>query len=810
SKLSDTHGKQQKETESPTNKSGGEPTGNNFLLLILTREDLHRMYPEFVHSVPTTKMKERNTHEGLICFYQVLKCVGDSNWIEDPNVRDKFKYENVENIPMDELDCINRTAKERFSSMDEDEPKECSSRSSTRSNSSASSRCVSIDKRSNEQGSEWRYSSCASPHTPTSVLPESPRFGERGSYSPPRLWDLRAQALEKLSPMDWKRLSFQMVLQNNLQNQKSNEGPRENGKNTRNGKEEVKSEENIVKETTPMITNLDDKEANQLLPSKLELKSNDNQDKLSSPRQVQLESKEAISTPSSPSTPPILMSSFPPIKHLHSPPPQPPPPPPPSSPLSSPPSNQIAPSPPPPPQIELRPPPPPPPPLVSDGPPLLSSLSKSTMPPPPPPPPPSSVLTPPPPQSPSAKASPPPPPPPPPPSSPSATNPPPPPSIEKATPPPPPPSQKATPLPPQPSSEKATPPPPPPVVKTTPPPPPPPSAKTTPPPPPPPSGVTQPPPPPQLSSNGGSPAPPPPMPGKGGGPPPPPPGGGRIVRAKNTTKLKRSSHMGNLYRLLRGKVEGSCLTGKTSQAKKGGGGSNASASAGGGQSMADALAEMTKRSSYFQQIEEDIEKHGKSIKEMQVTLASFQNKDMNELLEFYQQVESKLEVLTDESQVFARFEGFPIKKLEALRMAAALYKKLDAILADLHNWKIESPLAQLLDRVEKYFNKIKGELEALERTKDEEAKKFQSHKILFDFQILVKIKEAMERREAKASTNAQNWAKAGGQKKVCAKMLWKAFQFAFKVYSFAGGQDERADNLTRELAQEIEKDPMQD
>ncbi|KAL2931956.1 hypothetical protein RDABS01_037366 [Bienertia sinuspersici] len=206
--------------------------------------------------------------------------------------------------------------------------------------------------------------------------------------------------------------------------------------------------------------------------------------------------------------------------------------------------------------------------------------------------------------------------------------------------------------------------------------------------------------------------------------------------------------------------------------------------------MADALAEMTKRSSYFQQIEEDIEKHGKSIKEMQVTLASFQNKDMNELLEFYQQVESKLEVLTDESQ--------------------ALYKKLDAILADLHNWKIESPLAQLLDRVEKYFNKIKGELEALERTKDEEAKKFQSHKILFDFQILVKIKEAMERREAKASTNAQNWAKAGGQKKVCAKMLWKAFQFAFKVYSFAGGQDERADNLTRELAQEIEKDPMQD
>lgn len=50
--------------------------------------------------------------------------------------------------------------------------------------------------------------------------------------------------------------------------------------------------------------------------------------------------------------------------------------------------------------------------------------------------------------------------------------------------------------------------------------------------------------------------------------------------------------MGNLYRLLKGKVEGSSLTGKSSQGKKGGGGNGGG---GGGQSMADALAEMTKR-----------------------------------------------------------------------------------------------------------------------------------------------------------------------------------------------------------------------
>lgn len=51
--------------------------------------------------------------------------------------------------------------------------------------------------------------------------------------------------------------------------------------------------------------------------------------------------------------------------------------------------------------------------------------------------------------------------------------------------------------------------------------------------------------------------------------------------------------MGNLYRLLKKKLEGASLTVKSSQGKKGGG--NNGSSAGGGQSMADALAEMTKR-----------------------------------------------------------------------------------------------------------------------------------------------------------------------------------------------------------------------
>jgi len=119
------------------------------------------------------------------------------------------------------------------------------------------------------------------------------------------------------------------------------------------------------------------------------------------------------------------------------------------------------------------------------------------------------------------------------------------------------------------------------------------------PPPPPPSlGLGSiPVPPPPLSMKPGSspaPAPPPPMPrGNGAAAPPPPPlGAGRSLKPRATTKLKRSTQLGNLYRTLKGKVEGSSLKGKSS------GGRNTAVGArntGGKQGMADALAEMTKR-----------------------------------------------------------------------------------------------------------------------------------------------------------------------------------------------------------------------
>ncbi|KVH97004.1 hypothetical protein Ccrd_000900 [Cynara cardunculus var. scolymus] len=236
--------------------------------------------------------------------------------------------------------------------------------------------------------------------------------------------------------------------------------------------------------------------------------------------------------------------------------------------------------------------------------------------------------------------------------------------------------------------------------------------------------------------------------------------------------------------------------------------------------MADALADMTKRSSYFIQIEDDVKNYTNSIKEVKTALSSFQTSDMAELIKFHQYVESHIEKLFDESQVPIRFEDFPSKKLEGLRMAATLYAKLDAIATTLQNRKIECQVNQLIDKVDKYFNKIKEELDTLDRTKDDELKKFRSQNIHFDFGILVRIKELMvevssncmelafeETREQRAKEHEESAMNGYGKKMGLGKILWRVFQFAFRVYTFAGGQDDRADNLTREIAHEIQTEP---
>ncbi|CAG7867265.1 unnamed protein product, partial [Brassica rapa] len=302
-----------------------------------------------------------------------------------------------------------------------------------------------------------------------------------------------------------------------------------------------------------------------------------------------------------------------------------------------------------------------------------------------------------------------------------------------------------------------------------------------------------------------TPLPPPPLlkaPGKGSGSPPPPPP--RLGAKKATGKLKRSTKLGELYRFLKAKIEG-----KDPKPRSRGVGGGGSKGVGGKQGMADALAEIAKKSPYFQQIEADVKMYMKAINELKAEISSFKSKDMTELQRFHLYIESVLEKLTDERQVLARCEGFPEDKLDAIRMASALHSKLQGMINELKNWKIESPANLLFDKTE-------------HQIKAEDEKTFKRHNIPFDFSILTRIKESMvdissgcielalkEKREAKIASHTADSRKAKSsmiKNKTLgfAKTLWKAFHFAYKVYIFAGGHDDRADKLTRELGSEIE------
>ncbi|XP_062150292.1 uncharacterized protein At4g04980-like isoform X2 [Alnus glutinosa] len=182
-------------------------------------------------------------------------------------------------------------------------------------------------------------------------------------------------------------------------------------------------------------------------------------------------------------------------------------------------------------------------------------------------------------------------------------------------------------------------------------------------------------PPPMMPSKGPAPSPPTPMPlQKRPAPPPPPPLGATksLHRKSATTKLKRSVKMINLFRNLKRNVEGSSLLVNSADVYRerrapAGTRTQIGGATGWKQGLAASLAELTKRSSYFQQIEEDARKHEKSIMELKIAIRSFQAKDMVKLLKFQRSVESFLGGLTDETQVLAKYEDFPTKKLEALR-----------------------------------------------------------------------------------------------------------------------------------------------
>ncbi|KFK32235.1 hypothetical protein AALP_AA6G215200 [Arabis alpina] len=666
-----------------------------------TMKDLQKLSPEIVTINKSFEMEGAEMDKMLIFFYEDLRAIGDS-WIMDSDWIFRSKYKNsgvgknksdrlVEHV-LAALDGLIKMTKERFGMMDieSDGRKSFTSKGVASTPRRSFTRSVSY--------SESNNSFYPSPFTPRSVLPGSMMMNSNSTS--PSLWNLRAQALDKLSPVDLKRFAMQILSNRDSETDLDLKSGIDEEKEEceKLSEEEEEDHDSSVSETEHKLETEHHSECSETEHHETETEHPSETEDHSEGYETEHHEIETEHHSGSNKTESSQVED---VSMTPSPPPPPPPPPRWQQPI------KIS--------------------MISSKATLLSQ--------PPPPPPPSS-----------------------------------------------------------PQPEPNTPPPPPPPSKTQ------------------ECNNFCPFPKPQSINGDNSPK----MPT-----PPAPPGSGKSLRAKKaTSKLRRSAQIANLYWVLKGKLEGRGVEGKSSKGQKNV--PEKSPVKGARSGMADALAEMTKRSSYFQQIEEDVQKYAKSIEELKSLIQSFQTKDMKELLEFHSKVESVLEKLTDETQVLARFEGFPEKKLEAIRTAGALYKKLDGILTELKNWKIEPPINDLLDKIERYFNKVKGEIETVDRTKDEEAKLFQRYNINIDFEVLVQVKETMvdvssncmelalkERREANEEAKNYEESKVNNIKAERSKRLWRAFQFAFKVYTFAGGHDERADTLTRQLAHEIQTDPDQ-
>ncbi|GAQ86624.1 hypothetical protein KFL_003000170 [Klebsormidium nitens] len=238
--------------------------------------------------------------------------------------------------------------------------------------------------------------------------------------------------------------------------------------------------------------------------------------------------------------------------------------------------------------------------------------------------------------------------------------------------------------------------------------------------------------------------------------------------------------------------------------------------------MAEMLGEITKRSAYFQQIAADVKQHAAAIEQAKAAIETFQTADMDALLAFRTSVENALESLTDESQVLARFEGFPSRKLETIRMAASLHSRLAGTAKDLEQWKVAGGAYEELERAIKYFDKMKKEVEACERTQDEDGRRFAASKISFDWTTITRVKEAavglsgrlleitlQESRRLRQTVDFESEPSPADVSKVRQQVhtIWAAFQFAFRVYNFAGGQDEKGEQLAEAMAEEIEAYP---
>lgn len=239
-----------------------------------------------------------------------------------------------------------------------------------------------------------------------------------------------------------------------------------------------------------------------------------------------------------------------------------------------------------------------------------------------------------------------------------------------------------------------------------------------------------------------------------------------------------------------------------------------------------AVAELMARSPHLRQIEEDVREHGAKLHALGQRLAVLRTADMAELKAFRAALEAELEPLEDEGRVLSLLEGWPIQKLEALRLAAATSDRLETCVRDLAEWKAPERLD--CAAASKLFDSVRALVEAMERARTTDEERFQQAGFTFDYGALGRVKEAAVQfsanvleaaitasREQRQALNAADGAAvplegaplARGRRLL--RDVRSAFDLSYRVYTFAGGTNERAEALALEAVAEVDAWPQE-
>jgi len=228
------------------------------------------------------------------------------------------------------------------------------------------------------------------------------------------------------------------------------------------------------------------------------------------------------------------------------------------------------------------------------------------------------------------------------------------------------------------------------------------------------------------------------------------------------------------------------------------------------------MAEFIGRSKYFMQIQTELEQYSDLLADLKTRISIFTAKDTPSLIEMYKHVDDALSKLTDESRALKTVPDWPYTRLAELRVAGSRSIKLMDLCKEMENWS-ERPKTQRVEdyvaSIVKYFDRLKRMMEELERSHEDDERRFKLANIFFDFRLMTRLKHStllLSRcvlrsviqeahkgniSEKGAAADVESWKLAETK-----ALLWNAVQFSSRVYSFAGGTDDDTVGLVKSVA----------